>query len=181
MVLCNKNGLSKKSYTMLLTSQYYQGFYFWRYRFKIKSIGKICFPFSGTKLIVFNMYQEISEFGNLRKKVIPVLTSEELEWKHLSYHHSVQRASLSLFRVKKTSRQKKEGTSNPRGIWTTNFSKTQVDNRGTWFLSHGFFERADWQPHVGEKMKNDAQRPDVIEKVEVSGERLYSCSSLSKS
>lgn len=63
------------------------------------------------------------EFGNLRKKMIPVLSSEELESKHFSHHHSVQKPSLSLFRVNKPQGRGKNLLFNPLEIWTANVSK----------------------------------------------------------
>ena len=57
------------------------------------STGRTCFPLSGNKLIFFNsLYQEMFAFGKLRKKLIPVFSSGELELEanHLFCCHSAQ-------------------------------------------------------------------------------------------
>lgn len=59
---------SERSQTLL--PPYCRGFHFSRNKVKVMSIGRLCFPLSGTKSTAFNsLYQAMFASGELRERL----------------------------------------------------------------------------------------------------------------
>lgn len=100
-----------------------------------------------------------------QRETDPVLSSGEMERepKHLSHHHSVQRASLSLFRVRNRGKNLNLIYLKFKIPVFSKLKQTLISK----FLSHEFPERADWQsdPWGGSAEKWCIKRTEETEEI----------------